>query len=149
MLKKTVLIIVCLLLIVLGYELMRRNVGSFAGSYPFAESWRVDKSMLEIEANLKKLHSKNPAVFLGKDNLVFEDEPNGYWKRVDFFYGDRNEIVQVLFREFDNYTAVSLLKFVNKSSGEIRLMNRDFNWFANKKEKEIFESRILNYLDDK
>jgi len=146
MFKKISVIALSLILIIIGYELIRRNVGGFGGAYPFAETWTVNKSEKEIEYNLNKLHKKNPEAFLDANNLILQVDRTGYWKKIDFFYADRNEIVQVLIREFDNYTSISLVSFVNKSSGETRLMNKDFTWFENRKEKEIFESRILKYL---
>ena len=144
--KKISLIVISLILLISGYELLRRHVGGFAGSYPFAESWEVKMTMAEIEHNLEKLHEKNPAIFFDKNNLVLEVDRTGYWKKVDFFYKERNDIVKVLIREFDGYTLISLVSFTNQLSGEIKLMNKDYNWFENKKEKDIFESKILKYL---
>lgn len=146
MLKKMSLIVLCVILILAAYELIRRKVGGFGGSYPFAESWEVKRTIEDIEYNLNKLHEKNPNIFFNNDYLFVEKDPTSYWRRVDFFYEERNERVKVLFREFDKHSLILLVSFTNIYTGEVKLMNKDFNWFENRKEKEIFESRILKWL---
>lgn len=146
MIKKIIISVFCLSLIFVASEWFRRNVGGFAGSYPFAESWKINKSIAEIEGNLKLLQQKSPDVFLDKEEFKLANDATGFWKIVNFYYPEREEIVKVLFRGFDNYSQVLLVSFQNISTGEIRLMNKDFNWFENRKEKKIFESRIVESL---
>ncbi|MFZ4261596.1 hypothetical protein ACFRAE_06110 [Sphingobacterium sp. HJSM2_6] len=135
-----------LLVVLIGYEVIRRNVGGFAGSYPFAETWTLNKSMVDVEENLKILQQKNPDLFLDKHELKLDNDPTGYWKIVNFYYPERNEIIKVLIRGFENNCKVLLLSFENKNTATIRLMNKDFNWFENRKEIKLFESRILENL---
>ncbi len=144
--KKFFVIASVLIFCLLGYEFVRRKVGSFGGSYPFAESWNIKKSMDEIEINLLKLHQRSPQLFLNNEALEIKEDATGYWKTVDFFYPDRKEIVHVLFREKGDQTTISLVRFINNDSGEVKVMNKDFNWFKNRREKKIFETRILNNL---
>jgi len=144
--KKIIFITIGIIFFITGFEIIRRKVGGFGGSYPFAKTWKVKKSMIEIENNLNNLHQNKPDIFFDKNKLNLQFDRTGYWKKIDFFYTDRNEIVQVLFREYDGTTSISLIGFINENSGKIKLMNKDFNWFQNRKEKEIFETRILRYL---
>ncbi len=127
-------------------ELARRRIGSFGGAYPFVETWKINHSIKDVENNLAKLHRLNPTLFKDTTQLVLAPDFTGHWKKIDFYYTDRDEIVQVLIRGFGSRTNISLYRFINKNSGVIRLMNKDFNYFNNRREKELFENRILKYL---
>lgn len=131
------------LLSLLLLEFCRRNVGSFAGAYPFAEKWEIDYSIEEVEAALKELQQSDPAIFFQKDSLVLKPDIFAFNKRVDFYYADRHEIVHTFIRGFGNNTHLTLISFNDTQSGVLRLMNRDFNFFANEKEKQIFKTRII------
>ncbi|WP_343539687.1 hypothetical protein [Sphingobacterium thalpophilum] len=145
-LVKVVIFLLTTTVIILIWELARRRVGSFGGSYPFVETWKIDHSIEDVEINLGKLHRLNPSLFNDTTQLVLAPDFTGHWKKIDFYYTDRDEIVQVLIRGFGSHTNISLYRFTNKNNGMIRLMNRDFNYFNNRHEKELFENRILKYL---
>lgn len=145
-LARFVAIILISVLIISSYEFLRRSVGSFAGSYPFVETWKIDHRIEDVEINLGKLHNTNPDLFKDKTALSLENDHTGHWKKIYFYYSDREEVVQVLIRGRGSFTNVSLLSFTNTKDGKIRLMNKDFNFFENQREKRIFENRVLKYL---
>lgn len=144
--SKVFIFILSIIAIISFCELARRRIGSFAGSYPFVETWKINHAIKDVENNLGKLHNIHPNLFKDSTKLILTNDITGYWKKVDFYYTDREEIVQVLIRGFGSYTNVSLYRFVNTKNGLIRLMNRDFDYFDNRREKKIFEERILKYL---
>lgn len=134
------------LLSLLLLEFCRRNVGSFAGSYPFAKKWKIDYPIEKVETALKELQQSDPAIFFQKDSLVLKPDIFPLNKRVDFYYADRHEIVHTFISGFGSNTQLTLVSFYNTQSGVLRLMNRDFNFFDNEKEKQIFKTRIIGPL---
>lgn len=133
------------------YELFRRNVGAFAGTYPFAEKWLIKRSIEDVGESLILFHKVSPTSFNDTSNLDLRSDPNGLWKEVYFSYPERSEVVQVLFatsNDCKRCTVVSLVSFIDMNDGTVRLMNKDFNYFANRREKRIFEHRILKYIDE-
>ncbi len=134
------------------YELCRRRVGSFAGSHPFGEGWTIQLPIDDVKSKLTKLHQANPKLFRDTAKLTFTNSHSNIKpdkERIDFYYADRNEDVKVIFRQSvdcKKCTKVSLISFTNRKDGTMRLMNRDFNWFANQREIKTFEERILKYI---
>lgn len=145
-LKWILAILVSIVFVFLFCELLRRKVGSFAGSYPFAETWVIHKNIHDIESNIKEMQGEDPSLFMDSNSVVISPDYTGYYKRVDFFYPERQEVLNVLIRANGEETTIALISFINKETGEVRMMNKDFNFFENREEKIMFKNRILKYL---
>ncbi|TDQ76331.1 hypothetical protein [Sphingobacterium yanglingense] len=129
------------------FEFFRRQIGGFAGSYPFAEVWQIAGSIEDTERKLIKLHEIEPDLFFENDSLSFKNDPTKYWKKVDFYYKDRQEIVHALIRDDGNNTDIYLVSFVDTVTGDLRLMNKDFGFFANLREMKDFENKVLDKIN--
>ncbi len=148
---RNVLIFFAVIVLTLSmYELSRRNVGDFGGAYPFAEKWLVKRNIVDVRSDIQAFYKMYQEKFLDTEKSLFRDDPTGFWQEILFFYPERNEVVKVLIAESTDCkdcTVVSLVSFVNTRDGTVRLMNKDFNYFANRREKQIFERCILKYFD--
>lgn len=152
--KKPIIIVFSVVISLFLYELARRKAGSFAGNYPFAEAWTIPHPLEDVKSSLAKLHQLNPNLFRDTARLHFQNafslNPSSL-DRIDFYYADRDEDVKVIITsssECDTSTEVALISFTNRKNGIVRLMNRDFNWFANRREIQIFENRILRHISE-
>ncbi len=152
--KKPIIIVLSVVISLFLYELGRRKVGSFAGNYPFAETWTIPRPLDDVKSRLFTLHQLNPNLFRDTASLQFTNayplNPSSL-NRMDFYYVDRDEDVKVIItpsRECDTCTKIALISFTNRKDGNVRLMNRDFNWFANRREIRTFEDRILRHISE-
>lgn len=146
-LKKLFLGVLFLIIGFSCFEFFRRQVGGFAGSYPFAEVWQIAGSLEDTERKLIKLHQIEPNLFFENGKFSFKNDTSGYWKKVDFYYKERQEIVHALIRDNGNNTNIYLVSFVDTVTGDLRLMNKDFGFFANLTEMKYFEKNILNKIN--
>ncbi|WP_164122088.1 hypothetical protein [Sphingobacterium sp. xlx-130] len=146
-LKKWFLGVLFLVIGFFCFEFFRRQIGGFAGSYPFAEAWQITGSIEETERKLIKLHEIEPDLFFENGKLSFKNDHTGYWKKVDFYYKERQEIVHALIRDNGNNTNIYLVSFVDTVTGDLRLMNKDFGFFTNLSEMKVFEKNILNKIN--
>lgn len=152
--RKAITITLSVIAILSLYELGRRNIGGFAGSYPFAETWTIHHPLEDVKLRLAKLHRISPNLFRDTASLQFTNayssDPSSQ-DRIDFYYADRDEYVQVIITsswECDTCAEVALVSFISRKNSTIRLMNRDFNWFANRREIQTFEDRILRHISE-
>lgn len=136
------------LLIVLGLtcELMRRRIGNFAGSYPFAESWNINSSIDSVEIAIRALKLKEPQLFHVEDSLAFEKDPTGYWRKVNFMYD--NQLVNALIRENDKKTSLLIFKIINIETGDVKLINRDYDFIQHRKVINKFRKNILTLVNE-
>ena len=122
-------------------------MGSFAGSYPFAEKWEIAAPLDSVKKAIVKLKNGDPELFPTQDSLQFENDPTGYYSKVDFFYKDSQAIVRTLLRgRKSGKTTLTLVEFEKSDKGEIKKMNRDFNYFENRKEIKKFERLIYDKI---
>lgn len=148
--KHTLVIIVTIIAVLLGYELLRRKVGSFAGSYPFAETWEIAAPLDSVKNAIIKLKNSDPMLFPAQDVLQFDIDHTGYYSKVNFYYEDSQQVVKTLLRERKSgETTLTLVDFEKSENGEIKQMNRDFNYFDNRKEIKKFERSIYDKIMEK
>src|SRR5690606_25918969 len=94
--------------------------------------------------------NSEPELFPTQDSLQFEIDHTGYYSKVDFFYQDSEEVVRTLLRgRKSGETTLTLVEFVKRDNGEIKKMNRDFNYFENRKEMKKFERLIYDKIIEK
>lgn len=152
--KKPIIIVLSIFISLFLYELGRRNIGGFAGSYPFAETWTIHHPLEDVKLRLIAMHQLNANLFKDTTSLQFTNayslDPSSP-DRIDFYYADRDEDVQVIITsswKCDTCAEIALVSFTSRKNGTIRLMNRDFKWFANRREIQTFEDRILRHISE-
>ncbi len=84
----------------------------------------------------------------------FGNSENGwknYWYFIDFYYSDTKQIVHTWTRPIDERTTTFALISFSKInySDEVKLINRDFWYLANKLEIKKFEKNIVNRIRQK
>lgn len=162
MTKKTIiissLIVIGLFFIWTGFLWKIFSCG-VAGSYPCVETWSLkinEKDLIELIEEIKKEHPE-----LEPPNVSYPTaERNSYWYNITFYYQDTKENVHTWTRPNDD-TTYTTLAFVGISShtdsltpaNEIKSynyeINRDFSYFANKREIWKFENKILDLIEAK
>ena len=148
--KHTFIIVLTIVAVLMGYELLRRKVGSFAGSYPFAEKWTIAAPLDSVKNAIVKLKNSDPMLFPAQDVLQFDIDHTGHYSKVDFYYEDSQQIVKTLLRERKSgETTLTLVEFEKSENGELKKMNRDFNYFDNRKEIKKFERLIYDEIIEK
>ena len=160
-------------------ELLRRKIGGFAGSYPFVEYWDLkatEHEVLEAIKELKQedtlLHPQYQKELVPERNSEYDwdsqemieyskrakldsllplppktktNTKSGYWLYIDFYYPDTGEIVHTWTRpDFDSTVTTLALVSLNN-----RLINRDYWYFANKREISKFKTTIVDRIQDK
>jgi hypothetical protein len=147
----------------------------FAGSSPCEEYWHFkikESEFIEITKEIKKEHPE-----LNPPDTSFNDEKLQYYTGVLFYYPETKEIVCTQVRPVYEDSAITNLSFIglfsfieqpktkhNVDSLRIKLglsdsppennnyvkeINRDFDYFANKKELWKFKHRILELIRQK
>jgi len=82
--------------------------------------------------------------------LQFEIDHTGYYSKVDFFYEDSGEVVRTFLRgRKSGETTLTLVEFEKRDKGETKKMNKDFNYFENRKEIKKFERLIYDKIKEK
>ncbi len=131
----------------------------FAGSYPCVETWSLhinETNLIEIIKEIKKEHPELQPP--GDKELT--DGRNSYWYDITFYYPDTKKNVYTWTRPNDDttYTTIAFVAIATHIDSltpikEIKMdrqeINRDFGYFANKKEISKFESRILDLIETK
>lgn len=88
-----------------------------------------------------------PDIFVEGDSLLFAKDHTGYWLKVNFYDEEGNKSVQTLIREADKgFTNLTLVSFIDKKTGHVRLMNRDFGFFDNRRQIKRFDDLIVKKL---
>lgn len=89
-------------------------------------------------------------LFPAQDVLQFDIDHTGYYSKVDFYYEDSQQIVKTLLRERKSgETTLTLVEFEKSENGELKKMNRDFNYFDNRKEIIKFGRLIYDEIIEK
>jgi hypothetical protein len=160
--KKTIiilsLIVIGLFFIWTGFLWKTFSCG-FAGSYPCVETWSLnikEKDLIELIKEIKKEHPE-----LEPPNVSYATSVrNSYWYNITFYYPDTKENVYTWTRPNNDSTFTTLafvaiathidsltpIKEINMDRKEI---NRDYNYFANKREIWKFENKILDLIETK
>lgn len=130
-----------------------------AGSYPCVETWNLqvkEKDLIEIIKEIKKEHPE-----LEPPNVSYPSSGrDSYWYNITFYYTDTKEDVQTWTRPNSDTlnttlafvgiaTHVDSLTPIKEIKMDYREINRDFGYFANKKEIWKFENKILKLIENK
>lgn len=150
--KRIIIISVTIFLLLWGCEeFLRRKIGGFAGSYPYAETWEVDASETEVIEIIKQIKITHPELQPPYDTALISCRTS-YWNYVTFYFLDTKELVHTWTREaYDtSRTTVALVSFSPVDNpNEQHLINKDYWFFANLKRREKFEKRIINQIKER
>ena len=132
-------------------EFIRREIGGFAGSYPFVEYWDLPVSEQELVEIIKQIKTKYPELQPpGDTSLVIGRR--SYWFYINFYYRDTEEIVHTWIRP-DSDTTMTTLALISFSPiddpKERKLINRDFWYLANKMEIRKFKRLVVEKIKEK
>lgn len=132
-----------------GEEFMRRKIGGFAGSYPFVEAYDFNVSQSELNQLIEEVKIEQPDLRPLKDSSY----ARSYWYYVSFRYKDTDELVRAWTREVYRDSTSTTLAFISLTSGpsytDVRLINRDFWFLANKREIAKFKREIVERIEEK
>lgn len=143
-LKHTLMVIASVTLVFVISEFFRRKVGDFAGSYPFAESWNFDRSLDSLQISLEDLKKESPHLFCAIDTLWSEKDHTGYWHKMQFCYEDK--AINALIGSRGKQSTLTLVSIINNEDFIVKLINRDFNFLANRSETKAFETHVVDAL---
>lgn len=130
-----------------------------AGSYPCVETWSLpinETNLIEIINEIKKEHPE-----LEPPNVSYPTSGrHSYWYDILFYYPDTKKDVQTWIRPNDDtaYTTIAFVAIathidsltpIKEITMDRQEINRDFGYFANKKEISKFKSRILGLIEMK
>lgn len=135
--KRVVIILVVIMTCLFGCEeILRRGIGGFAGSYPFAETWDLnarEADVIDVIKDLKtedsKLQPPNEAELTSKGDTTNELD---YWLYINFYYKDTKQIVHTWTRPSldSTHTTFALVSFANlNDSLSEKMINKDFWYF--------------------
>lgn len=125
-----------------------------AGSYPYAEYYKMDTSeelLITAIKNFKKRHPEfmPPNVVTIKGNPTsLEEGRNGtddFWYHLYFYYPDSNQIIYTWSRPINNSRTTFALVGINQGLelGNWKLINHDLKGEENRRQKEKFERLII------
>lgn len=129
------------------------------GRYPYAENYELPYPEEKVKEAIIKFKQKNPEYLVPKVTIQNQgswdlaDEPikdPSYWYKFYFYYKNEN---QILFTWTSSLSKdKTTLAFVSINNGldigNWKNINKDFSVADNKKQKKIFEERILNKIKD-
>jgi len=149
LLLKTFKILLIVLLLAGGCEeIFRRRIGGWAGSYPFAETWEMYAREDKVIQAIKAVKEENAYLKPPEDSSY----RNEYWYFIDFYYRDTKQVIKTWVRA-DADSATTTLAFVFLSDPankeEDKFINRDYWYFANRREINKFEKQILEKIENK
>ena len=138
-----------LLLIWGAEEFMRRKIGGFAGSYPYVESYEFNVPQVELNRLIEEVKNEHPDLRPLSDSSY----TSSYWYYVSFRYKDTDELVRAWTREEYRDSSSATLAFIGLNPGpgytDLRLINRDFWFLANKRQITKFKREIVERIEAK
>lgn len=129
-------------------EYWRMNIGGFAGSYPFVETYEFNVSeneLLEIIDLVKEEHLE-----LSPENDSIKN--HSYWTFVTFAYPDTDELVNTWTRPSldSSYVTLAFVGLTSKNDLSSRKkINADYYYFENRKQIKKFEELIIEPIKQK
>ena len=140
-------LLICLFLIALGNSC--NNIS--AGSYPYAQRYRLkikEKDLIEV---IKKFKYDNPDYCVPEEVKLIDGRRNEkeLWYHIYFYYKDENILVNTWIRQKDQEYTTFAFVALNEglTLGNWKDVNNDFTNEENERVKEIFEQRILNKIN--
>ena len=144
------------------------------GSYPYAESWDLKANESEVIQIITEIKQEHPELIPpGETPSTIEKDS---WYFINFYYADTKEIVHTLLSDINSkmstisFTSTAIINKKRKpiidslsiklnidTSSlaedsiivESRTINRDYGYFANKREIIKFEELILDKIKEK
>ncbi|WP_046369059.1 hypothetical protein [Flavihumibacter petaseus] len=120
------------------------------GSYPYSEDYEIDLPEEDVIKAIKAFKTDNPE-FVVPGPVGYMDgrkDSADYWYHAFFYYSKENVIVNTWTRPVSRYKTT--FAFVGLNSGlqlgNWKLINHDFGRSENKRQKKLFEERILNAI---
>jgi hypothetical protein len=126
-----------------------------AGSYPCVETWKLSISEDELIKVIDAVKTEHQELNPPNESYSIP-EKRDYWYDFTFYYSDTNEDVQTWIRgETAGITTIGLVSLsphsdslssideMSKSISGQKDINRDYNFYANKREISKFENKIL------
>lgn len=132
---------------------------SFAGSYECSETWTInanEDSLIKIIEEIKVEHPE-----LKEPNTPYStNKLERYWYHVTFYYSDTNQDVYTSLRSSENnsYTTLALIGMathidsltpIKDMKMDRKEINRDFEYYENKREIAKFEDKIVKRIIEK
>ena len=151
LLKYGLYVVGCILLLFAGFEFLRRQVGGFAGSYPFVETWEIQASEEQVLAAIRALSKIDPSFQApGRDVIESRDslDMQAYWTHLHLYYTDTQEHVQAWTRAKDGGRVTTVALVSLRDAAGTRLIHRDYGYWENKKEVRRFESVVVRQIKE-
>lgn len=138
-----------------GYLWKKFSCG-IAGSYPCVETWNLPISETNLIDIIKEIKIEHPE--LEPPNVSYPtSNRHSYWYNITFYYPETKKNVYTWTRPNEDTTCTTIafeaiathidsLTPINEIKMDRQEINRDFDYFANKKEIKKFESRILDLI---
>lgn len=133
---------------------------SIAGSDPCVQTWTLNTSESNLIKVIEAVKKEHPELNPPYEHYA-TPEKRRYWYDFKFHYPDTNEDLQTWIRGTDqsNYTIIALVALyshidsltpISKIDHSLRKeINRDYNYFENKKQISKFEEKIVTLLQEK
>ncbi|KLT70511.1 hypothetical protein [Flavobacterium sp. ABG] len=144
-----------LVIIIFSITLLFYLGNKFApGSYPYAEKYELQYKFDTVKSAILRFKEKNKDYIVPKVSIEnqgswdLKDESKSEtsnWYRFYFYYKKENKVIYTLISSTgENSTEFSFISINNGLNiGNWKDINNDLDFFENKKEKKLFEDRIL------
>lgn len=168
-----VLIVLTLSLYILWISGGWKMVNGFAGSYPYAESWELQANESRVIEIITQIKQEHPELIPPGEMSSSIDRDN--WCFINFYYPDTKEIAHTILSDtYPNITTISFTHLSNyekehsqifdslsiklgidttnvreRTTSNSRTINKDYGYFANKRELRKFEEIILEKIKEK
>ena len=130
-----------------------------AGSYEYAETWKFNVKESALIKIIQEIKNEHPELEVPNYGLPTEIR-HEYWYNIVFYYDDTNQNVYTWTRPNANssnttFALVSIAHHNNKNAPsdsmklDSREINRDFEYFENKREIKKFQEKIIKLIQEK
>ncbi|NQX82818.1 MAG: hypothetical protein HRT66_12625 [Flavobacteriaceae bacterium] len=124
------------------------NSCNFApGSYPYAETYKINLSEEELIEVINKFKESNTEYIMGLEYSL-TDRRSSHWYHIYFKNLKKDRILHIWVSKISERKTKLAFVSVNKHSvlGSWRRINKDFTWSENRKQIKEFENEILYQL---
>lgn len=132
---------------------------SVAGSYECVETWTFKVSQSELLEIIHQIKKEHPELEVPNYCCSIERQ-HKYWYYVVFYYKDTNQDVHTWIRPNDDilsttFALVSIAAHNNanapagSSNYEVREINKDYEYFENRKAIKKFEEKIIKLIEER
>lgn len=124
-----------------------------AGSYPYVEVYKINKTEQETINLVNKLKEQNPELIVpittwAGDLHKYEDNKNSHWYFVYIYVKEENRAIRFYIRGDRKPTSIALIASTYRNSlTNWKLINKDFDDDENEHIIKWFEENILKELE--